>query len=556
MSRVFVSYRRKDTADIVGRLFDRLTGCFGRDRILLDVDALMAGESYREQIRRLIDNCRVVLAVVGSEWLTAATADGQRRLDDPDDQLRIELEAAFATGRRVIPILVHGASLPIAAELPPSLAPLAACAPVSVESGSGFPADFQVLLDRLHAAGVAPPDKAFPWQAVLLPLGGLLLLAGLVVCLGRPSTSAFTYILQQVAPGTPLAELRQFADDDPQRALPADGRAFDREGATLCGLGLLPLALGPMLLVWGKRRCCLQKERLASDRFYAQGSGRLPTPKSGKSLASLALGLASLACGPLTAVPALVLGGLAWREILQHPSWIRGRSLIVFGALASVAGLALFGLWQLPLLDLRRWIQGMERAEASRLAGDLSAADAALSAALELATGYPEASRVALLRRAAVRQQQGRDDEALADAELAARAEDASAATTGLPERLAIVREAQRRAHGLRAAIFEAQGRAAEAARERDAASAEPWRLFRPEPADAPPPAPPAAAPIVDPSTSTVKPPHGAAGRTCRATATPSRGPQRRRRAAPPAASDSSRHAAGRPTVGRPQAAG
>jgi hypothetical protein len=508
MAALFISYRRKDTADIVGRLFDRLAGYYGTDRVLLDVDALLAGENYRTQIQSLIERCRVVLAVIGAEWLDAQTADGRRRLDDPDDQLRIELEVAFAAGRTVIPVLVHGAALPAAKQLPESLAPLAGCEPAPVQSGSGFAADFQTLLDRLRAEGLRPPEQSFPWQYVLLPAGILAALIGAISFYSYPWNADYDFLLQQVDPSAGLAELRDVHEYDAHALTTCDSAQYWNEMWEMLWRGLLPLALGPVLIVWGKRRCCLQKESAASDRFYAQGAGRLPTPKSSKSLICLALGLASFACGPLTAVPTWIVGVLAWRELRRHPTWIRGRSLVVTGVLASVIGCWLFTQFQQPRWRLGQWIARMEAATTSAQEGRAEEAATGFDAATAIETGYPEARYVAQLRRGSLFLSQQRYDEALADADAVV---DALTTLSGeqvlMTEQAAVWRETRRRARELRAAIYDAQGSGAEAEQERATIEREGWQFFPrttpllpEEGANDAPPAPAPPAPLVDPT--------------------------------------------------------
>ena len=82
------------------------------------------GDDFVQVITAAVGSCEVLLALIGDRWLTVADEDGRRRLDDPDDFVRLELEAALARNVRVIPILVEGARMPRAAELPPSLAGL------------------------------------------------------------------------------------------------------------------------------------------------------------------------------------------------------------------------------------------------------------------------------------------------------------------------------------------------------------------------------------------------------------------------------------------------
>ena len=122
---IFVSYRRQETSHLAGRLYDRLADRFGEGQVFIDVDAIEPGVDFAEEIFSAVAACRVLLAIIGPTWLAAVDDRGQRRLDDPDDIVRLEVEAALARGVRVIPILVEGAVMPARRDLPDSLAGLA-----------------------------------------------------------------------------------------------------------------------------------------------------------------------------------------------------------------------------------------------------------------------------------------------------------------------------------------------------------------------------------------------------------------------------------------------
>jgi TIR domain len=122
---IFVSYRREESAHLAGRLYDRLADRFGEGQVFIDVDAIEPGVDFAEEISRAVAVCKVLLAVIGPTWLTATDRQGRRRLVDPDDIVRLEIEAALARDVRVIPILVEGAVMPGREDLPESLAGLA-----------------------------------------------------------------------------------------------------------------------------------------------------------------------------------------------------------------------------------------------------------------------------------------------------------------------------------------------------------------------------------------------------------------------------------------------
>jgi TIR domain/WD40-like Beta Propeller Repeat len=121
---IFISYRRQETAFPAGWLYDRLRYRFGPDQVFKDVDNIDPGDDFIDKITTAVGSCDVLLALMGREWLTIRDAGGGRRLDDPEDFVRVEIEAALSRGVRVIPLLIDGAVMPRADQLPASLARL------------------------------------------------------------------------------------------------------------------------------------------------------------------------------------------------------------------------------------------------------------------------------------------------------------------------------------------------------------------------------------------------------------------------------------------------
>src|SRR2546428_5047373 len=124
-ARVFVSYRRDDTAADAGRLADALRERFGEDGVFMDVVTIAPGGDFAEVIRKAINACDVLIALIGKAWLTAADEAGHRRLDDPHDFVRLEIQAGLERNIRLLPTLVQGATMPGADQLPVALAALA-----------------------------------------------------------------------------------------------------------------------------------------------------------------------------------------------------------------------------------------------------------------------------------------------------------------------------------------------------------------------------------------------------------------------------------------------
>ncbi|HEX7435822.1 MAG TPA: toll/interleukin-1 receptor domain-containing protein [Caldimonas sp.] len=127
MADIFLSYRRQDSQSATGRLADRLEEHFSRARVFRDHESIVVGEDFAEAIRRAVEASTVLLVILGPRWLGAADASGARRLDDPADFVRLEIELAFAADVAVVPVLVEGATMPVAGALPPSLAEFARC---------------------------------------------------------------------------------------------------------------------------------------------------------------------------------------------------------------------------------------------------------------------------------------------------------------------------------------------------------------------------------------------------------------------------------------------
>src|ERR1700747_1122745 len=107
---IFVSYRRQDSSHLAGRLYDHLADRFGEGQVFMDVDTIEPGLDFAEEVTRAVAACQVLVAVIGPAWLTAADGRGRRRLDDPDDFVRLEIETALVRGVRVIPVLAQGAA--------------------------------------------------------------------------------------------------------------------------------------------------------------------------------------------------------------------------------------------------------------------------------------------------------------------------------------------------------------------------------------------------------------------------------------------------------------
>ena len=159
-SRIFISYRREDSAGHVLALLPALRRRFGVERIAKDTDSIPPGQDFLEFIKHELESCSVLLAIIGRDWLTVPDPLlRRRRLDNPDDFLRVEVGTALSREHiRVIPVLVERAAMPSAGDLPPDLAPLASRNPIEL-SDVRWESDVQrliVAIERVSAGSRAP----------------------------------------------------------------------------------------------------------------------------------------------------------------------------------------------------------------------------------------------------------------------------------------------------------------------------------------------------------------------------------------------------------------
>lgn len=148
MRAIFISYRREDSEGQAGRLFDDLTAHFGEDSVFMDVAGIEPGRDFRRVIDEHVASCGVLLAMIGKRWIDAADQSGRRRLEDPMDFVRLETASALKRDIPVVPVLVHGAGMPRAEQLPEDLAELAYRNGVEV-THARWDSDVQILIKAL-----------------------------------------------------------------------------------------------------------------------------------------------------------------------------------------------------------------------------------------------------------------------------------------------------------------------------------------------------------------------------------------------------------------------
>ncbi len=149
--RIFISYRRIDSAGYAGRIYDRLVASFGENAIFMDVDTIEGGVDFIKVLEDAVQSCDVLIALIGRQWLSVTDKDGKRRLDSPEDFVRIEIAVALKRNIRVIPVLVDGVDMPQPIELPENLKALARRNALQVNHHS-FNPDIYRLIEHSEAA--------------------------------------------------------------------------------------------------------------------------------------------------------------------------------------------------------------------------------------------------------------------------------------------------------------------------------------------------------------------------------------------------------------------
>jgi formylglycine-generating enzyme required for sulfatase activity len=149
MSKILISYRREDSADVTGRIYDRLVQKFGQGAVFKDVDSIPLGVDFRTYLDEQVAKCEVFLAVIGRDWMKNLGSTGKTRLDDPRDFVRIEIESALKRQIPVIPVLVSGALIPSSEQFPASLQDLSYRNGISVRRDPDFHRDMDRLIEYL-----------------------------------------------------------------------------------------------------------------------------------------------------------------------------------------------------------------------------------------------------------------------------------------------------------------------------------------------------------------------------------------------------------------------
>ena len=239
MNTIFVSYRREDAEGHAGRLFEDLSKHFGEDSVFMDVAGIEPGIDFRKAIDRNIAKCGVLLSVIGKTWLTSQDEFGKRRIDNPNDFVRLETAAALKRDIPVIPVLVHGARMPRPEDLPDDLSELAFRNGVEL-THARWDSDVNLLIKALARLDTAPPPPpAEPQPVAVAPAPP-----------PSPAPAVATPPPVVAPTATPMAAAVQ---------PPASGNAWPKRASL--GLGALVVAGAGWFMVQSNDQAKLARER-------------------------------------------------------------------------------------------------------------------------------------------------------------------------------------------------------------------------------------------------------------------------------------------------------
>lgn len=241
--KVFICYRREETAPYAGRIYDAMVARFGEGNVFMDVD-MAPGVDFERQITEVVSGCVALLIVMGPDWAETTEDDGRRRLDNPGDFVRLEVETGLHRPEVTpIPVLVDGARMPRREDLPPEIRAIARRNAIELSDGR-WSYDVGRLMETLN---VLMPESTRPGRPVVepsapepIPLGWRVALEGMLVA---GATAAIGRLLGEQLPDGPEGKAGESATE----VLEHVGSITLRRTETLA-------LVGAVLAVWLARR--------------------------------------------------------------------------------------------------------------------------------------------------------------------------------------------------------------------------------------------------------------------------------------------------------------
>ena len=173
MTSIFINYRRDDTSGYSGRIHERLASVFGSNSVFMDLDDIHPGANFVRTIDEGLVRCDVMIVLIGKRWLEVRDAAGQRRIDNPDDFVELEIAKALERNIRIIPVLVNNAPMPAEKELPAALARLASIQATEL-SDERWDYDFAQLLGAIRGNKTDSSGSRKRWVGIAIAIALLI----------------------------------------------------------------------------------------------------------------------------------------------------------------------------------------------------------------------------------------------------------------------------------------------------------------------------------------------------------------------------------------------
>jgi hypothetical protein len=201
---VFISYRREDSEGQARALFQELAAKLGRNAVFMDVDSIGLGRDFRTVLQERLESCDVMLALIGRDWLEGKDKSGRRRIENTGDFVRLEIAAALKRNIPVTPVLLHGAQMPAAEQLPEDLSDLAYRNGFEL-SHNRWESDVQELIKRLGLVPQTDPTAdrktgsatATPQQPARKPWFAIALISAVVIATAGGGFLYYQKIVQE-----------------------------------------------------------------------------------------------------------------------------------------------------------------------------------------------------------------------------------------------------------------------------------------------------------------------------------------------------------------------
>ena len=161
MRRVFISYRRSEAEYAAGALGRELRRYFGDEQVFRDKEDVRAGVAWKHHVLNEIDRDSALLLLIGSDWANIKDSQGRRRLDDPEDSVRMEITDGLRDGAAILPVLLENAQMPDEGALPPDLRQLAGINALKLRDGD-WDHDLKNIFRTLEKVGFTPAQASPP----------------------------------------------------------------------------------------------------------------------------------------------------------------------------------------------------------------------------------------------------------------------------------------------------------------------------------------------------------------------------------------------------------